>query len=199
MFEYLDGKITIKKMGYVALDVNGIGYKVFVSLQTLDKIKLDETTRLYIYNHVKEDMFKLIGFAEERERDFFEILINVNGIGMSLGLAILSTFPINDLKQIIANEDTKLLTKVPKLGAKKSQKLIVDVKDKMKNLQLVDNIDNGSSRSTIKVQLEEDIYLALGALGYSKKDIDKFISPKDLDSYDNIEMAIKDILRKISK
>lgn len=197
MFEYLDGKITIKKMGYVAVDVNGLGYKVFVSLQTLDKIKLNETTRLYIYNHVKEDMFKLIGFAEERERDFFEILINVNGIGMSLSLAILSTFTINDLKQIIANEDTKLLTKVPKLGAKKSQKLIVDVKDKMKNLQLVDNIDTGTG--SIKAQLEEDIYLALGALGYSKKDIDKFVTSKDIESYDTIEMAIKDILRKISK
>ena len=53
MFEYLDGKITVKKMGYVAVDVNGIGYKVFVSLQTLDKIKLDENCRLYIYNHIK--------------------------------------------------------------------------------------------------------------------------------------------------
>ena len=196
MFEYLDGEITVKKMGYVAVDVNGIGYKVFVSLQTLDKIKLNETTRLYIYNHVKEDMFKLIGFAEERERDFFEILINVNGIGMSLGLAILSTFTINDLKQIIANEDTKLLTKVPKLGAKKSQKLIVDVKDKMKNLQLVDTFDGGSAN--LKAQLEEDIYLALGALGYSKKDINKFVTPKDLDSYNTIEIAIKDILKKIS-
>lgn len=197
MFEYLDGKITIKKMGYVAIDVNGIGYKVFVSLQTLDKITLNNNTRLFIYNHVKEDMFKLIGFAEERERDFFEILINVNGIGMSLALAILSTFTINDLKQIIANEDVKLLTKVPKLGAKKSQKLIVDVKDKLKNLQLVDTFDKGTAN--IKIQLEEDIYLALGALGYSKKDIDKFLTPKDIESYDSIETAIKDILRKISK
>jgi Holliday junction DNA helicase RuvA len=197
MFEYLDGKVTIKKMGYVAVDVHGIGYKVFVSLQTLDKIKLGEKTKLYIYNHIKEDQFKLIGFAEERERDFFEILINVNGIGMSLGLAILSTFTINDLKQIIANEDTKMLTKVPKLGAKKSQKLIVDVKDKMKNLQLVDTFDGGTASAN--AQLEEDIYLALGALGYSKKDIDKFVTPKDVKSYDSIEIAIKDILRKISK
>jgi Holliday junction DNA helicase RuvA len=197
MFEYLDGKITVKKMGYVAVDVHGIGYKVFVSLQTLDKIKLGEKTKLYIYNHIKEDQFKLIGFAEERERDFFEILINVNGIGMSLGLAILSTFTINDLKQIIANEDTKMLTKVPKLGAKKSQKLIVDVKDKMKNLQLVDTFDGGTASAN--AQLEEDIYLALGALGYSKKDIDKFVTPKDVKSYDSIEIAIKDILRKISK
>jgi len=197
MFEYLEGKITIKKMAYVGLDINGIGYKVFVSLQTLDKIKLGESTKLYIYNHVKEDMFKLIGFAEERERDFFEILINVNGIGMSLGLAILSTFTINDLKQIIAREDTKLLTKVPKLGAKKSQKLIVDVKDKMKNLQLVDSFDSG--RANKNLELEEDIYLALGSLGYSKKDIDKFVTTKDIEGYDNIETAIKDILRKISR
>jgi Holliday junction DNA helicase RuvA len=116
---------------------------------------------------------------------------------MSLGLAILSTFTINDLKQIIANEDTKMLTKVPKLGAKKSQKLIVDVKDKMKNLQLVDTFDGGTASAN--AQLEEDIYLALGALGYSKKDIDKFVTPKDVKSYDSIEIAIKDILRKISK
>ena len=184
-------------MGYVGIDINGIGYKVFVSLQTLDKIKLEEKTKLYIYNHIKEDMFKLIGFAEERERDFFEILINVNGIGMSLGLAILSTFTINDLKQIIAREDTKMLTKVPKLGAKKSQKLIVDVKDKMKNLQLVDSFDGGTASKN--AELEEDIYLALGSLGYSKKDIDKFVTSKDIEGYDSIETAIKDILRKISR
>lgn len=197
MFEYLKGRVTVKKMGYVALDVNGLGYKVLVSLQTLDKITLNEETKLYIYNHVKEDAFKLIGFAQERERDFFEILINVNGIGLSIALAILSTFTITDLKKIIAQEDVKLLTKVPKLGAKKSQKLIVDVKDKMKNLQLVDTFDGGNAGE--KAQLEEDIYLALGALGYSKKDIEKFVTPKDIEGYDSIEGAIKDILRKISR
>ncbi|WP_319204625.1 Holliday junction branch migration protein RuvA [uncultured Ilyobacter sp.] len=195
MFEYLKGELTLKKLEYAVLDINGIGYKVNISLKTYEKLSLGEKTKLYIYNYIREDMFKLIGFAEEKERNLFEILINVNGIGVSLALAILSTFDVEDMRDIVSREDVKLLTKVPKLGIKKAQKLIVDVKDKLKGLQL----EEGASGSTASkgIQIEEELYMALESLGYSKKDIEKLVTREEIMAYEGIEAAIKDVLRKI--
>lgn len=194
MFEYIEGRITVKKVDYVAVDVGGIAYRIYISLNTYEKLK-KENERLYIHNYVREDMFVLYGFFEERERELFQKLINISGVGAKLAIAILSTFNVSDLKKIILGEDIKMLTKVPGLGAKKAQKLIVDIKDKLPaNLTLEDSED----KDTIKnKELEENIYLALASLGYSNKDIDKFVSKKDIESYKNIEEAIKDILRKI--
>ncbi|WP_321327999.1 Holliday junction branch migration protein RuvA [uncultured Ilyobacter sp.] len=195
MFEYLKGELTLKKLEYAVLDINGIGYKVNISLKTYEKLSLGEKTKLYIYNYIREDMFKLIGFAEEKERNLFEILINVNGIGVSLALAILSTFDVEDMRDIVSREDVKLLTKVPKLGIKKAQKLIVDVKDKLKGLQL----EEGASGSTASkgIQIEEELYMALESLGYSQKDIEKLVTREEIMAYEGIEAAIKDVLRKI--
>ncbi|ADO82199.1 Holliday junction branch migration protein RuvA [Ilyobacter polytropus] len=195
MFEYLKGELTLKKLEYAVVDINGIGYKVNISLKTYEKLVLGEKTKLYIYNYIREDMFKLIGFAEEKERNLFEILINVNGIGVSLALAILSTFDVEDMRDIVSREDVKLLTKVPKLGIKKAQKLIVDVKDKLKGLQL----EEGASGSTASkgIQIEEELYMALESLGYSKKDIEKLVTREEIMAYEGIEAAIKDVLKKI--
>jgi Holliday junction DNA helicase RuvA len=194
MFEYIEGKITVKKVDYVAVEVGGIAYRIYISLNTYEKLK-KENERLYIHNYVREDMFVLYGFFEERERELFQKLINISGVGAKLAIAILSTFNVSDLKKIILGEDIKMLTKVPGLGAKKAQKLIVDIKDKLPaNLTLEDSEDKDTIRNK---ELEENIYLALASLGYSNKDIDKFISKKDIENYKNIEEAIKDILRKI--
>ena len=198
MYEYLAGKVTLKKLEYVAIDINGVGYKVFISLKSFEKIELGMEAKLYIHTYVREDTFKFIGFIEERERDLFEILLNVNGIGVSLALAILSTFSVSDIKEIVAKEDVKLLTKVPKLGIKKAQKLLVDVKDKLKALQLMDIVDGGGSISKMAA-IEEELYMALESLGYSKKDIEKLVTKEDLASYENIEAAIKDVLKKMQK
>lgn len=198
MYEYLKGEITVKKLEYVAIDVNGMGYKVYISLKTFEKLDMNKEAKLYIHTYVREDTFKFIGFIEERERDLFEILLNVNGIGVSLALAILSTFSVSDIKEIVAREDVKLLTKVPKLGIKKAQKLLVDVKDKLKGLQIMDIVDGGESISKIAA-IEEELYMALEALGYSKKDIEKLVTKQDLAGYENIKEAIKDVLKKMQK
>ena len=94
MFEYLKGKVEYKKPGYVALDVNNVGYKIHISLKSYEKISIDESIRLYIYNHIKEDEFKLIGFLNENDRMMFQLLLGVSGIGVSLALSILSSFEI---------------------------------------------------------------------------------------------------------
>ncbi len=195
MFEYISGKIAIKKVDYVAIDVGGIAYKIYISLNTYDKLTLNEA-KLFIHTYVREDAFILYGFINESEREFFEKLISISGVGAKLAIAILSTFNVTDLKRIIISEDIKLLTKVPGLGAKKGKKLIVDIKDKLPaNLTLEDNneVVDGIKAN----EMEENIYLALQSLGYANKDIDKFVSREEILNYKDIEEAIKDILKKI--
>lgn len=195
MFDYICGEVASKKVDSVTIDVNNIGYKIYISLNTFEKIGT-ERAKLFIYNYVREDMFLLYGFYNESERDFFEKLIGISGVGAKLAIAILSTFNVKDLKQIIISEDIKLLTKVPGLGEKKGKKLILDIKDKLPvNLTLEDSFE---SKDSIRIsELEENIYLALESLGYSNKDIDKFVDREKIKDYKNIEEAIKDILRKI--
>ncbi len=195
MYEYIKGSLETKKTEYVALDVNGVGYMVYISLKTYDKLKLGAQEKLYIYTYVKEDSFKLIGFYDERERDMFKLLLNVNGIGISLALAILSAFDVSDLKKAIVNGDINLLIKVPKLGKKKAEKLIVDLRDKVGGLSIFDAVDVGDAGE--KLRLEEDLYLALESLGYSKKDISTIVKKEDIDGYRDIGEAVKDVLKKI--
>ncbi|WP_297488053.1 Holliday junction branch migration protein RuvA [uncultured Cetobacterium sp.] len=195
MFEYLNGKITVKRPEYVAMDVNGVGYRVYITLKTYDKVVLNENKQLYIYNVIKEDAFKLVGFLEERERALFEMLIGVSGIGLSLALAIMSTFSIDNIREIVLNEDFKTLKKVPKLGEKKSKQIIIDLNNKMKTLNLMSMEE--PQEDSMNLMIEDELYLALESLGYSKKEIDKLISKNELREFKTLEDAIKGVLKKI--
>lgn len=196
MFEYLKGKVEYKKPDYLALDVNGVGYRVNISLRTYDSVKTGEETKLYIYNYIKEDSFKLIGFMEERERNLFEMLLGVKGIGVSLALSVMSTFDIDTIRDLVAADDYKSMKRVPKLGEKKSQQLILDLKSKLKTL---DNLSSDSRNSDIanQLQIEEELFSALEGLGYSRKEIDSLISREELRSFKTIEDAIKGVLKKV--
>ena len=195
MYEYIEGKIVVKRVDYVAIDINGVAYKINISLQTYENIKND-IEKLYIYTYVKEEAFKLFGFYTEEERKFFEILVNASGVGPKLAIAVLSTYSINELKGIIINEELKRLIKVPGLGNKKGQKLILDIKDKIK---LTGENSKDVKGETLNYHLEEDIILALKSLGYGDKDINKVLKKEDAMRYNSIEEAIKDILKKLHK
>lgn len=190
MFEYLYGVVSYKKLEYIALDINGIGYKIYISLREYEKLTVGEKQKLFIYNYIREDANKLIGFSEEKERKLFEMLLNVKGIGLSLALAILSTFSYNKIVELIISEDVENLKKVPKLGEKKAQLIILDLKKKLKNIDMI-------RETKISSYLLDDLILALEALGYAKKDIDKILEKTDLDKFNSIEDAIKEVLKKI--
>lgn len=194
MFEYLNGEISYKKPEYLALDVNGIGYKIYISLKTYDLVEEGEKKRLFIYNYIKEDDYKLVGFLDVKERNLFEMLLSVKGIGVSLALAIMSTFDVEMIRGLVLQEDYITLKKVPKLGEKKAQQIILDLKDKLKKLDI---ISMEKSENITYISIEEELILALEGLGYNKKDIDKIIDKEEIKNYKNIQEAIKGTLKKI--
>lgn len=194
MFEYLKGKVEYKKPDYLALDVNGVGYKVNISLRVYDKIKTGESVRLYIFNYIKEDAFKLIGFLEERERNLFEMLLGVKGVGVSLALSIMSTFDVEQLRKIVAENDYATLKRVPKLGEKKAQQVILDLKGKLK---AIGNLFTQDENLFESFAIEDELYEALEALGYNQKEINSLVSKEEIRGFTSIEEAIKCVLKKV--
>lgn len=194
MFEYLKGKVEYKKPDYLALDVNGVGYRVNISLRVYDAVKTGEVIRLYIYNYIKEDSFKLIGFLEERERNLFEMLLGVKGVGVSLALSIMSTFDSEMLRKIVSENDYNTLKRVPKLGEKKSQQVILDLKGKLK---AIGNLFTQGEDILESFAIEDEVYEALEALGYTQKEISSLITREELRTFSSIEEAIKAVLKKV--
>ena len=207
MFEYICGKLSVKKIDYVALDINGLAYKIYISLKTFEKMSnIESTEKLYIHTNVKEDNISLYGFKTQNERKLFKALISVNGVGPKLAIAILSTFNTKEIVDIILENEPKIFIKVPGLGIKKAQKIILDLKDKVKKLEFSkiinenSNTPNGNNTSSSEILLmKEDLKLALESLGYADTDVSKWIKNDELIKIKNISEAIKIILKRIQK
>jgi Holliday junction DNA helicase, RuvA subunit len=198
MFEYLKGKVAYKKPDYLAIDVNGVGYKVDISLRTFDQVAIGDDVTFYIYNYIKEDTYKLVGFLDERERLVFDLLLKVKGIGITLALSVMSTFDIDTIRDLVSNDDYKNLKKVPKMGEKKAQQFILDIKGKLKILDKLTTRDQNEKVGNY-LEIEEELYDALEGLGYSKKEIGSFVTREELKEFTTIEEAVKTVLRKINK
>ncbi len=209
MFEYIFGELTVKKIDYVVLDINGLGYKIYISLNTFENlVEIGNDERLYIHTNVKEDDISYYGFKKENERELFKALISISGVGPKLALAILSTYDVKEIIDIVLESNAKLFTKVPGLGEKKAQKIILDLIDKVKKLNIIE-IHNeitdtvkgreivSDTSNTELLLMKEDIKLALDSLGYSNADVSKWIKDEELAEIKNIGQAIKTVLQKI--
>ncbi len=209
MFEYIFGELTVKKIDYVVLDINGLGYKIYISLNTFENLgEIGNDERLYIHTNVKEDDISYYGFKKENERELFKALISISGVGPKLALAILSTYDVKEIIDIVLESNAKLFTKVPGLGEKKAQKIILDLIDKVKKLNIIE-IHNeitdtvkgreivSDTSNTELLLMKEDIKLALDSLGYSNADVSKWIKDEELAEIENIGQAIKTVLQKI--
>ena len=209
MFEYILGKLVIKKIDYVALEINGLAYKIYISLKTFEKIAdIGNNEKLYIFTNVKEDDISLYGFKTQNERELFKALISISGVGPKLAIAILSTFNMREIIEIVTEDDSKIFTRVPGLGMKKAQKIILDLKDKVKKINVTEIIEETSNISSGKLialessdpkilLMKEDLKLALESLGYTNTDISKWIKDSELAQLKDISEAIKIVLQKI--
>ena len=158
MIGSIKGKIILKTEKFLIVEASGVGYKISVSSDTLSKTpKKSEEILLWIHTHVREDAFDLYGFLERKELEFFEMLINVSGIGPKGALAILGITSIKTLRKAIGTGDTSYLTKISGIGKKTAEKIIIELRDKV-----------GEEKTGSSLQGELDALEALKSLGYSQ-------------------------------
>jgi len=167
----LTGTVARTTGGYLVLDVNGVGYKVSVPATVLEALPPGgEKMTLVIHTLVREDDISLFGFAGVEELRVFELLLSVTGVGPKAALALLSALPAEDLARAVAEEDVRTLTRVPGVGAKIAQRLVLELRDKLSLLALeraaqgTAPAKKGDARATIV----EDVVSALLNLGYNK-------------------------------
>ena len=158
MIGSIKGKIILKTEKFILVEANGVGYKVNVSPEILTKTqKEEEEIFLFIHTHVREDALDLYGFLDQKELEFFEMLLNVSGIGPRSALAILCITTIETLRKAINTGDTSYLTKISGIGRKTAEKIVIELRDKV-----------GEELSGSSLQVELDALEALKSLGYSQ-------------------------------
>ncbi len=183
MIGSIRGKVILKTEKFLVVETGGVGYKLSVSPDVLSKVKKsDDEALFWTHTHVREDALDLYGFLEMEELGFFEMLIGVSGIGPRSALAILGIASIDTLRRAISTSDTAYLTKISGIGRKTAEKIVIELRDKMGELQ------TGTS-----LQDELDALEALKSLGYSQneaRDALKKVSP-DLTTNAKIKEALK--------
>jgi holliday junction DNA helicase RuvA len=172
MIAYLKGKLVHKEPTFIILDVNGIGYQVSISLNTFSEIKDREDLKLVTYMHVREDAQILYGFVNETEKQMFQHLISVNGVGPNTALVVLSYLPPNELRSAIVREDAAALQAVKGIGGKTAQRVILELKDKLRK----DPIEEGSGKPGIAHNtMRHEALTALMTLGITKSAAEKSV------------------------
>ena len=170
MIGYLRGKIIIKTADFAILDANGVGYRVFLPTSTINKLVLNEEAALYIHTSVREDAIILYGFYSEEEYDAFLILISVSGIGPKGALGVLSSITVQGLFKAIREKQINVLTKLPGIGKKSAERMILELKDKV---AFYDTDEEGEDISAIVAEndVADEAKAALLALGYGASEI----------------------------
>lgn len=162
MIAKLTGKIDELKPTELILDVNGVGYHLLIPLTAYEKLQQLKEVSLYVYTFHKEDQFRLYGFTAENEKHIFEMLLNISGIGPSMALSILSGITIDLLIDAVKNGNPSLLTRIPGIGKSKAEKLVFELKRKLKNLETY------SESSHAKPSARSEAVEALMSLGFDE-------------------------------
>ena len=193
MFAYISGKLAYKMEGYVIVDVNGIGYKIFMSQASIDKLgNTGGNVKVHTYLKVREDDMSLFGFNTGEELSMFELLISVSGVGAKTALSMLACIEPSKFALAVITNDIKTLTKIPGVGAKSAQRIVLELKDKLKTEIAI----NESNDSEITKEVEKDVKLedaisALQVLGYSRKEIEKVFEKIEV-----LEYSVEDLIKK---
>lgn len=174
MYAYLEGLVAERQVGSLVIDCGGVGYWVFTTPAVVGQCKVGEKFKVYTRLSVKEDGMDLYGFSSKEERDMFDKLTAVSGIGPRMGLAILSHLSVQDLSLALVTSDAKALTKVPGVGPKLAQRMVLELKDK------ISESDFAASDTPVLAAMAEgnavqDAIEALMALGYSGTEASKAV------------------------
>ncbi len=197
MIGYLTGKIISKKPTRILLDVNGVGYTVNVSFSTFEKLPdLNESASLFIHTSVKEDAIDLYGFFTPSEKEMFELLISVSGIGPKLAQSLLSGIQVDELKYAIYEGNLSRITAVPGIGRKTAERLLLELRDKINKLTEKFEPAEAGAPSSIR----SDAIAALVNLGYNLKTAEKIVRDvMNSRTSVTIEDVIKEALSQLNK
>jgi len=196
MIAWLQGELLAKQAPTILLNVNGVGYELEAPLSVFYELPAKgEAVSLHVHMVVREDAQLLFGFVSEQQRDLFRSLIRVNGVGPKVALAVLSTLSVQELIQCMANEDDALLTKVPGIGKKTAQRLIVEMKDRLEKEFADVALESAISGSASVADDRQDAISALVSLGYKSTEASRVVRalPNDLSSEEIIRQALRNL------
>lgn len=173
MIDYIKGTITELSPAELILENNGIGYSILISLQTYQVLQDKKEAKVYIFHYLREDMEEFYGFATKDERELFELLISVSGIGVASARMMLSSLSAEEIRQAILSEDVARIKSIKGIGIKSAQRLIIELKDKVVKGEGSDSTElfGGAARN----EIVEEASRALIMLGFAKPAVNKAI------------------------
>lgn len=196
MYYSITGIAQIKE-NFAVINAYGVGYMVYSSNASLSKIKNGDTITMYTYLHVKEDLMQLFGFLTEEELSTFKMLIGVSGVGPKMALAILSSLTPEEFAMSVVTQDSKAITAAHGVGKKLAEKIIIELKDKLKGVELSDISEESSGEIHASNDIISEAINALIVLGYSSLDARRTVMSVANEA-SNLEDIIRLSLKKLS-
>ena len=195
MIDYIKGEVAELTPATVTIDCNGVGYIAHISLQTYSAISDKKTAKIYIYESVRQDAFVLFGFIDKHEREIFLYLISVSGVGPSTARVMLSSLSSKEVEAAIASEDVNILKSVKGIGTKTAQRIIVDLKDKIK---FSGEVELPVAGKVVAPTLGHEAVSALVMLGFTQSNSQKVVAKivKEA-SATSVEAIIKEALKRL--
>ena len=205
MLAYIKGELAAKARGYIIIDVGGLGYKIFMSDLSMENVgKIGDIIKVHTYYKVTENDVSIFGFNTQEELRLFELLLSVSGIGAKTAITMLGTIEPSDFAIAIISNDIGTLKKLPGIGTKTAQRIVLELKDKLKKEQQIEELSVANQKSMAiqkaieKDSKEEEAFTALQVLGYNSKEIEKAME-KIIDKQNmSLEEIIKTALKELS-
>lgn len=198
MYAYIKGTLEEKSTDSIVVETAGIGYKIYVSEHTMAKLgEIGEKVKIYTYYHVREDNISLYGFMSNEELKMFELLLQVSGIGAKTAIAMLSNITPSKFALAIISNDLKTLTKIPGIGNKSAQRMVLELKDKLKTQTAIEDDEEETTPNDNSESINE-AGQALQILGYNKSEISKVFDKFDTQNLSTEEL-IKEALKRLAR
>ncbi len=192
MFDFIHGNIAHKTPTTATIENNGIGYKINIPFSTYERILDKVSVKLYTKLTIRDDEIKIYGFFSTEERDLFNLLVSVNGVGPNMALTILSSSPISQFEKYVINNDPKSLQRIKGVGKKTAERIILELKETIKCL-LPDSEPATQAENALIVS---DAIMAMVSLGYTKSEAEKAVSlaSSEIEVSGGVEVLIKEAL-----
>lgn len=199
MIAYIKGTLDTKTNTFVIIDVQGIGYRVFMPPKSIDKVgEIGDTVKIYTYYYVREDNISLYGFSSNEELRMFELLISVSGVGAKSAITMLSEITPSSFALAVISDDISKLVKIPGVGKKTAARIILELKDKLKTESAIEE-NEGANIELEKDNNTNEAIAALKVLGYTRREIENVLEnldTKDLELEEIIKQALKYLAKK---